>query len=75
MSGDGLGEMLLGAIFLIVTILALLFGSNEPAMQTDNAAILMTAMIIIGIIMIANGQSKRKSAKGTAQASSTSVYE
>jgi len=64
-SSEGLGEMFLGALFVIVTILALLFGSDEPAMQTDNAAILMTAMIIVGIIMIANGSSKRKRARGT----------
>ncbi len=41
-------------------IIALFFGSDEPAMQTDNAALVMTGMIVFGIILMASNQQKRK---------------
>ncbi|MCK4566900.1 MAG: hypothetical protein KAU48_06290 [Candidatus Thorarchaeota archaeon] len=49
----------LGLILIIVPIFALLFGTDEPAMQTDQAALVMTAMIIIGVITIANSRNKQ----------------
>ncbi len=49
----------LGLLLIIVPILALFFGTDEPAMQTDQAALVMTAMIIIGVITIANSRNKQ----------------
>jgi hypothetical protein len=49
----------LGVLLLVFPIIALIFGSNEPAMQTDNAALVMTGMMFFGIIMIATNSSKR----------------
>ncbi len=46
----------LGLLLIIVPILALFFGTDEPAMQTDQAPLVMTAMIIIGIITISNSR-------------------
>lgn len=49
----------LGLLLIIVPILALFFGSDELAMQTDQAALVMTAMIFIGVITIANSRNKQ----------------
>lgn len=59
MSQDGKGNKIFGIILIVVPIIALIFGSNEPAMQTDQAAIVMTGMIFFGIIMLASGSKKR----------------
>ena len=53
--------ILLGIILIAFPIMALIFGSDEPAMQTDQAALVMTAMIVIGIITIANSKAKQES--------------
>ena len=53
----------LGVLLLVFPIIALIFGSNEPAMQTDNAALVMTGMMFFGIIMIASNSSKRSKMK------------
>jgi len=57
--------ILIGIILVVFPIMALLFGSDEPAMQTDQAALVMTAMIVIGIITIVNNKSKQKSTPTT----------
>ncbi len=59
MSKDNRGSLVFGLILIGFPIAALLFGSNEPAMQTDQAGLLMTAMIIIGVITIANSRNKQ----------------
>ena len=51
---------LMGILFVTLPIFALIFGSDEPAMQTDNAAIVMTGMIFIGIVMLAKNSPKHK---------------
>jgi ribosomal protein S27AE len=56
------GGILLGIILIVLPIMALLFGSNEPAMQGEQAALVMTAMIVIGIITIVNSKAKQESA-------------
>lgn len=48
------GSRCMGLLFIIVPILALTFGTNEPALQTDQAAIVMTLMIVLGVIMLAS---------------------
>jgi len=53
--------ILFGIILIVFPILALLFGSDEPGMQTEQSALVMTAMIVIGIITIVNSKSKQKS--------------
>ena len=50
----------MGIIFVNLPIFSLIFGSDEPAMQTDNAAIVMTGMIFIGIVMLAKNSPKHK---------------
>ncbi len=55
------GGIVLGIILIVFPIMALLFGSDEPAMQTDQAALIMTAMIVIGIITIVNSKAKQES--------------
>ncbi|MGY5862512.1 MAG: zinc ribbon domain-containing protein [Candidatus Thorarchaeota archaeon] len=55
------GGILLGIILVVFPIMALVFGSDEPAMQTDQAALVMTAMIVIGIITIVNSKAKQES--------------
>ena len=55
------GGILLGIILIVLPIMALLFGSNEPAMQGEQAALVMTAMIVIGIITIVNSKAKQES--------------
>lgn len=55
------GGIVLGIILIVLPIIALLFGSNEPAMQTDQATLVMTAMIVIGIITIVNSKAKQES--------------
>jgi len=54
----------MGFLLVAIPIFALIFGSDEPAMQTDNAAIVMTGMIFFGIIMMANS-SKNKTKSTT----------
>jgi len=54
----------MGFFLVAFPIIALIFGSDEPAMQTDNAAIVMTGMIFFGIIMMANS-SKNKTKSTT----------
>jgi ABC-type nitrate/sulfonate/bicarbonate transport system permease component len=54
----------MGFLLIAIPIFALIFGSDEPAMQTDNAAIVMTGMIFFGIIMMANS-SKNKTKSTT----------
>ena len=49
----------MGFILLATAVFALLFGSDEPAMQTDNAAIVVTGMIFFGIILMASNQPKK----------------
>lgn len=49
----------MGLLLIVVPIFALFFGTDEPAMQTDQAALVMTAMIIIGVITIANSRNKQ----------------
>ncbi len=49
----------MGLLLIVVPIFALFFGTDEPAMQTDQAALVMTAMIIIGIITIVNSKNKQ----------------
>jgi len=57
---------LMGFLLVTIPIFALIVGSDEPAMQTDNAAIVMTGMIFFGIIMMANSsKNKTKSATPT----------
>ena len=55
------GGILLGIILVVLPIMALLFGSEEPAMQGEQAALVMTAMIVIGIITIVNSKAKPES--------------
>lgn len=43
-----------GLLFIVFPIIALVFGNDEAAMQTDQVAIVMTAMILIGVIIIVN---------------------
>jgi len=52
------GGKLIGMMFIVIPIAALIFGSDEPAMQGEQAALVMTAMIVIGIIMIVNSNKK-----------------
>jgi len=51
MSQDAKGNKIFGIILIVVPIIALVFGGNEPAMQTDQAALVMTGMIFFGIII------------------------
>lgn len=55
------GGIIIGIILIVLPIMALLFGSDEPAMQGEQAALVMTAMIVIGIITIVNSKAKRES--------------
>ncbi len=48
----------MGLILIIAPIMALLFGTDEPAMQTDQAALVLTGMIILGVIILANSRKK-----------------
>lgn len=59
MSEKNNGNLCFGIILIVAPIIALLFGSDEPAMQTDQAALLFTGMIFFGIIMIASANKKR----------------
>ena len=56
---------LMGFLLVAFPVIALIFGSDEPAMQTDNAALVMTGMIFFGIIMMASNSSKRKTTVST----------
>lgn len=56
---------LMGFLLVALPIFALIFGSDEPAMQTDNAAFVMTGMIVVGIIMMVNSSNKRKAQSAT----------
>lgn len=49
----------LGLLLIVVPIFALFFGTDEAAMQTDQAALVMTAMIVLGIITIVNSKNKQ----------------
>lgn len=51
-------DLLMGILLVAMPIITLLFGNDEPAMQTDQAALVMTGMIFVGIIMIANSRKK-----------------
>ena len=53
----------MGFLLIAIPIFALVFGSDEPAMQTDNAAMVFTGMIFFGIIMMAS--SSKNKAKST----------
>ncbi len=61
---------LIGFLLIAFPIIALIFGSDEPAMQTDNAAIVMTGMIFFGIVIGVNASKKR----AQAQARTTTSY-
>ena len=61
MAQESKGGFCMGFLLVAIPVFALIFGSDEPAMQTDNAAIVMTGMIFFGIILMASNQSKRKS--------------
>jgi hypothetical protein len=58
---SGCGK-LMGFLLIAFPIIALVFGSDEPAMQTDNAAIVMTGMIFVGIIMLGSSNKKKTQA-------------
>ena len=58
MTQNNNGAKVVGLILIAFPIIALLFGSNEPSMQTDQAAIVMTGMIFVGIITLANANKK-----------------
>ena len=49
----------MGFLLLATAVFALLFGTDEPAMQTDNAAIVVTGMIFFGIVLMASNQPKK----------------
>jgi len=66
-------KILLGVILIAVPMTALLFGSDEPAMRTHQATLVMTAMIMIGIIMLGTNVSKQKSTPTTHAAVPQSV--
>ena len=68
MSQGNKGNQCFGLILIIMPIIALIFGSDKPAMQTDNAAIVMTGMIFVGIILLASGNKKAPQTYGTAPA-------
>ncbi len=70
MSQNNRGNMCFGIILIVAPIIALIFGSDEPAMQTDNAALVMTGMIVVGIIMLASSGKKK-----TQTVSTTTVYQ
>ena len=55
------GGIVLGIILVVFPIIALIFGGDEPAMQGEQAALVMTAMIVIGIITIVNSKAKPES--------------
>ncbi len=55
------GGIVLGIILVVFPIIALIFGGDEPAMQGEQAALVMTAMIVIGIITIVNSKAKQES--------------
>jgi len=54
---------LIGFLLVAFPIIALIFGSDEPAMQTDNAAIIMTGMIFFGIVIGVNSSKRRTQAR------------
>lgn len=68
-------DMLFGIILIGLPFFALLFGSDEPAMQTDNAALVMTGMIFFGIIMLASASSKRKKKSATTYTQPTYTHQ
>ncbi len=57
---------LMGMLLIAFPIFALIFGSDEPAMQTDNAALVMTGMIFVGIIMLGTSNKKKVQAVSSA---------
>jgi len=65
------GGEILGFILVAFPIIALIFGSDEPAMQTDAAAMVFTGMIFFGIVIGVNSSKRRTQA----QAQSTTAYE
>ena len=77
MTQNTTGSKVLGMIFIILPIAAALFGSDEPAMQTEQAPLVMTAMIVIGIIMLVNASNKQAASPPTtySPAPATSVVQ
>ena len=59
MAQDSKCGTLMGILLIAFPIIALIFGNDEPAMQSDQAAFVMTAMIFIGVIMLANSNKKQ----------------
>ena len=75
MSQNNNGNRCMGILLLVIPFIALIFGSDEPAMQTDNAALLMTGMIFFGIILIASSGKKSSNVTPSVTSSSyTSLY-
>jgi len=66
MSQQNNGNLCFGIILIVAPIVALLFGSDEPAMQTDQAALIFTGMIFFGIVMIASANKKKIQTMNTA---------
>ncbi|TFG04982.1 hypothetical protein EU538_11795 [Candidatus Thorarchaeota archaeon] len=57
---------LLVAVFLIVCpIVASPFGSDEPTVETDNAAVVMTGMTLIGIITFVHQETQAEGSSYT----------
>lgn len=59
------GGELLGFLLIALPIFALIFGSDEPAMQTDAAAMVFTGMIFFGIVIGVNSSKRRTQARAT----------
>ena len=65
------GGELLGFLLIALPVIALIFGSDEPAMQTDAAAMVFTGMIFFGIVIGVNSSKRRTQA----QARATTTYQ
>lgn len=66
---------LMGIILIALPFIALIFGSDEPAMQTDNAALVMTGMIFFGIILLASSGKKSQVSTTSQPYMSTQSYD
>ncbi|MFW9979074.1 MAG: zinc-ribbon domain-containing protein [Candidatus Thorarchaeota archaeon] len=74
MSQQSNGNRCMGLFLIVIPIFALIFGSDEPAMQTDNAALVMTGMLVVGIILLASSSKKKASVSSAAYPTYPTYY-
>ncbi len=63
MASNGTGDIIFGFLFIVISLMALTFGSSEPALQGEQGDLMIMGLFVIGILILANGFSKRRQSK------------